>query len=41
MLSVKNAVKVHSKGLSGLGHTFEQSVCCELVVKTHFIAMAR
>jgi len=29
---IKSAVKVCSKGLPELGHTFEQPACCELAV---------
>jgi len=32
MLLIKSAVKVCSKGLPDLGHTFEQPACCELAV---------
>ena len=32
MLLIKSAVKVCSKGLPELGHTFEQPACCELAV---------
>jgi len=32
MLLIKSVVKVCSKGLPELGHTFEQPACCELAV---------
>jgi hypothetical protein len=40
MLLIKSAVKVCSKGLSELGHAFEQSACCELVMSPHSTSVA-
>jgi hypothetical protein len=40
MLLIKSALKVHSKGLSELGLTLEQPVCCELVLRQHSTSVA-